>query len=67
MKYYYEATHHIPYEKINSLRLDMDEMAKEVKAIENFRKLAAQNEKFRELFQAYEHLIKNDDYTASAG
>ncbi len=53
--------------KINSLRLDMDEMAKEVKAIENFRKLAAQNEKFRELFQAYEHLIKNDDYTASAG
>lgn len=52
--------------KLNSLRLDMDEMAKEVKAIENFRKLAVQNEQFRELFQAYEQLSKQGGNTDPA-
>lgn len=44
--------------KLNAIRLDLEEKAKEVKAIESFRKLAMQSQEFKELFQVFEQLEK---------
>ena len=44
--------------KLNALRLDLEEKAKEVKAIESFRKLAMQNREFKDLFDVFEQLEK---------
>ena len=46
--------------KINSLRLDLEEKAKEVKTRETYRKLASQSQEFRELFEVLERLEKGE-------
>lgn len=47
--------------KINSLRLDLEEKAKEVKTREAYRKLASQNQEFREMLEVLERLEKGKE------
>lgn len=49
--------------KMNSLLLDLEEKAKRVKTIETYRKLAAQNSEFKEMFSVYEKLLNSTNST----
>lgn len=46
--------------KLAHLRLELEEKAKDVKAKEQFRKLALQDPEFAEKFHVYEQLLKSD-------